>query len=26
MVWYKDIPYFYKKFREKTGKLPSDYR
>jgi len=26
MVGYKDINYFYKKFKELTGKLPSDYR
>lgn len=26
MVGYKDITYFYKKFKELTGKHPSDYR
>lgn len=26
MVGYKDITYFYKKFKEVTGKHPSDYR
>ena len=26
MVGYKDITYFYRKFKERTGKLPSDYR